>query len=306
MTVRGQCQYLKLGVIYSDMKKIILILITLLLPAKDAFCIDLVEHTLLTTQSDREAKINAKATFDEYISKLKQITQDKDLNWGIALSSLFYNKININKLDELKENGFDIEDLTIKWGDNFYKSKNHKRMTHMEKAIFFDVVFIGTIIRTDYFTNGEYGDFYNSGGNEYNTCISIRVDEIIKGAEYYNEVPKVFKIFFRGFPRDVIIKLKEKDSERFFRELDLSYNIGEQCIFYCEAQLQDYLIAEYTKNNVEIPDYFMRKDYFFSCWNVIKKDFITDFEKTADEIREYLSKYEEINDTPNFYRRSYK
>jgi hypothetical protein len=116
------------------------------------------------------------------LAKLYQKYKNKYLGLGLKakgiISVLFYNKINLNKIEEFKKIGIDIYELD---------KRKFVSMNDKEKILLSKICITGTVIDSMSVTDPEKSN--------YLTLYKIQVDKMFKGNEYYNKVPDIINFY---------------------------------------------------------------------------------------------------------------
>lgn len=195
----------------------------------------------------------------DFIKKAKEIELPEGRD---GFNSYFKLKINLNAYEELKNNGVDVKLY------GFPTSKSH-----LEDAVFSDIVLIGEIYNRSYVENKKF----------YKSFYSVKVIEIFKGEE-----------FIKDEFRDNISVLS-KNGKNFFSSDETEMQIGEKRLFFLNYKLgEEDRFA--TRGNAE------RLIIENSLYSASGKILIGDLKSEIDKIKRII----EINDSKNFYNRSYR
>jgi hypothetical protein len=217
----------------------------------------------------------------------------------------YYNKINIKKYKELKKIGLDLVAFSR---NNFAPNKNNLD----ERSVNSQLIFTGTIVNRTYVPDPS---------SHYHEYYTIQVDEIVKGNDLFDS--KVDFIDVYQTTGIQIIKVKEKVRIDTIRNMSSEFDFGkvnEKYIFFSGFKGEDFeskykkgtWIPKRIRGKVFVDD----KDYievefkdpvdFTDRRNLRHASFVSLDKEKVKKLKEFLEKYEKINDTPNFYKRSYK
>jgi len=215
---------------------------------------------------------------------------------------LYYNKVNIKEYKKFKEIGLDFEE---------FNKHNYIHQNVNELSIFCHLVFTGTVVRET-----DIPDLTS----HYRKYITVEIDEILRGNGLFEKQPKVIKIF--NTKGKITFEVNGKKGVDFGSFNMMEYEVGKKYLIVVSFRGEDY--ENKYKNNHYI-NYFNggvntfyadKENYikvdikdpadFSDRTNLRQADFITYDKDEVSKLREFLKRYEEINDTPNFYNRSYK
>lgn len=238
-----------------------------------------------------------KASSLKELDKLKNNYGQKQIVWFKDVLHLFKNLININKVKEFEEIGIDL---------NSYGNKDIK-----SRSVFSQIIFTGVVIddvRTDF---------------ERERCFKVKVQEILKSEYFFDKSYDYFYLYYFLWDdeRDSYYyypnhKPIEKNRQYLFFIDKISYDSDNsdsyKVVNQNEASLDDSAnrVLYYSINPHQSPDSVKFNDLikYFPPINrppfVIYRDVI--YTNEIDTLGSFLKIYEEINDTPNFFNRSYK
>ncbi len=195
----------------------------------------------------------------DFIKKAKEIGLPEGRD---GFNSYFKLKINLNVYEELKNNGVDVKLY------GFPTSKSH-----LEDAVFSDIVLIGEIYNRSYVENKTF----------FKSFYSVKVIEIFKGEEFIKDE-------FRNK-----ISVLSKNGKNFFSSDETEMQIGEKRLFFLNYKLgEEDRFA--TRGNAE------RLIIDNSLYSASGKILIGNLKSEIDKIKRII----EINDSKNFYNRSYR
>lgn len=274
----------------------------------------------LTNKSDTELL----QLQNEYMSS--EILKDPYLK-----QKLFRAKIDINKFQEFKKLGIDLNKLFFTENGQYWKALSKESILYeWYPYIYFtsNIIAIGTVIDSlptnhdQFILNSDRVfsqlkqidfpfnpiSFFNlvsettqelfSDNRVFPIMFKLKITEFIKGKQYYNdENPLIthftyFAEFEKGQKVIMFLPLKDDPSGIFqyyyscFRKSEEFYNSLNYCIY-----MDSYFAKE--KNGKIIND-------------INSLDLHTDSINNIEKVAKYMKKLEKINDTPNFYNRSYK
>ncbi|MDX9694789.1 MAG: hypothetical protein RBT49_03265 [Bacteroidales bacterium] len=117
----------------------------------------------------------------EELERLYQKYKSEFLNSGFKakgiISVLFYNKINLNTIEEFKTMGVDLFEL-----DN----RKFENINNREAILYSKICITGTVV--DSISNPD-------PKSSYHTLYKIKVDKMYKGSEYYKEIPETINYY---------------------------------------------------------------------------------------------------------------
>lgn len=223
-------------------------------------------------------------------------------HFPMLVSNPYYNKIDLKKYKEFKKIGLDLVEFSK---NNFAPSDIYERSVNSQ------LIFTGTIVNRTYVTDPS---------SHYHEYYTIQVDEIIKGNDLFDS--KIDFIDVYQTTGIQIVKVKEKVRIDTIRNMSSEFDFGkidEKYIFFSGFKGEDF--ERKYKNWAWIPKgrgkvYVDETDYieveikdpvdFTDRKNLRHAGFVPFDKEKVTKLKEFLEKYEKINDTPNFYKRSYK
>lgn len=257
---------------------------------------------------------------EDYISKVQKVL-NKNFKISSIEDSIFFNiyntksyfedrmyinRVNFNAFDEFKKIGVDITHYLfsdLRDPDEFTIDR------YVE--LFFDsgIIFTATVIDSVHTKESYQGKFYDQDVTfcNYYVVYKLKVDKIIKG-EY----------LFSNFPQDINLKVDlghdvysydyelylyeriKKIIKRFQDIQPINLIENEKILIlkninFDEKGIEKFLAGDITYHGVSL--FYENEDKASSVYRYIK---------SFKEIINFMTKVEEINDTPNFYNRSYK
>lgn len=187
--------------------------------------------------------------------------------------TLYYHKVNLNAIDELKKIGIDLRDLD---------KRHFKGLNEVERIIETQVYILGEVVEIDY-------DSIPS--SLFRSIYTVRVDEILKGAEFYNDnVPKYVKVY--GFEGPGL-KLRGYNFE--YKKGYIIKHGFSKIHSECYKDNDAYIINANTLKSTS-GEYFSTD--LLNSLNFIQSNKMFD--------KEFVIKYEKINDTKSFFKKEYK
>jgi len=245
--------------------------------------------------------------YNEYLEKSKELGID-EFNSGVIG---YYNKINITKIDEFKKIGIDVTNVI-----------NHGLESYLpipEEFLLFPVIFVGTVTETEVPEKNAIG---------LKSSALIRVNSYFKGDYYFDNPPKFFNIYFySGYDSKngkQVYELSQTDFRRNGNTIRGILNKGDQLLILFDKHSYKSLSDEskskypsdFDKINVSsIAHYYIINKNNKLIDNILYDD-IADFysdkgdtvlsKENVEYYRDLIQSIEKINDTPNFYNRSYK
>ena len=175
-------------------------------------------------------------------------------------NSYFKLKLNLNSYEELKRNGVDI----MLYG--FPTSKSH-----LENAIYSDVVLIGEIIDRTYVDNEKF----------YKSFYKVKVIEVLKGKEFIESL-------------NYEISVLSKNGKNFFSSDETEMNVGEKRLFFLNYKLgEEDRFATIAKS-----ERLIKGDNLYSSSG---KTLLGDLKSEIEKLKKII----QINDSNNFYKRKY-
>ena len=240
--------------------------------------------------------------FEDYHSLYKSIGCNTLDSLPLLASKAFYYKINLNKFKELKNIGLDI----VEFSKNNFVSSNI-----FESWVKSHLFFTGRIISKAYVPepSSPYHEYYN-----------IQVNEIFKGTDLFKSNIEQIKVFQRtGI---YVLKLNKKVRVDTIKNMSSEFDFGEigkEYVFFTNFSSEDY--ESKYQNGQWIPKgkgkHFVDENEFIEIetedpvdfndrTNLRNARYIEYDNEEILELRKFIIEYEKINDTPNFYKRSYK
>lgn len=275
--------------------------------AKDNVPVTQNESTALTNKSDTNETVkdqfgvNTEKTEDEF-KKFKNEYSKKFVelfpNFRENLYEYFFDrKINLNKIDEFKNNGLNLQ-----------KSKHASEVDYMENSLKSHVIVTGKIV--DLIQKDE----------SFVPRYKLEIDQIVKGAEiiekYLGEIPKyIYFIAFFGVSVDNESVLNKKgiyflyiDTEAMKQSLFLkrpystviAYNDSIVC--YEQDRHKFDTAFKYKHGKLELSKMEKDNNYGEKYQKWYDECKIGSWDKTIENIKNI----QKINDDINFYKRSYK
>ncbi|MDA3838142.1 MAG: hypothetical protein PF574_04065 [Candidatus Delongbacteria bacterium] len=255
----------------------------------------------------------------------------------------YYNMININEIEEFKKIGIDLTQKGENIGDastifRDFKIKDESNQLLQVSDVYFytNIIAVGTVIDSISPIPGmEIGSF---GYPNYRVKYDIKINEFIKGDFYYKKPNPTITIYKKngGYIIDSdgtkILKnyYKKGSSKEYYNFADFrTYGIGDKVILFLQFSYKDGINSPFTDDpaltkkskllNIffdEEEAIFEITDGYFQRFNTgameksyrkyLGTKFVDSFCIKADEFINFFKRLEEINDTPNFYNRSYK
>jgi hypothetical protein len=267
---------------------------------------------------------------NEYISSEKSKT---------TREILFGAKVNINKIQEFKKLGIDVGKLPLE----LYGRDRDRGTTLNKEALLFaryiyryfttDLIAVGTVIdslptRDDQFISNSKRvlcqlkeidfpfnqismiDLISETTQElftdnriFKTMYIFKVTEIIKGSQYYNVANPEIKLYvmsgldeytFRNGQNVLMFLTIKDDPTEYWKENYYSvFNKSEE-------------IYNNLNHFIEFDSYYAKESNGKIESGINSMNLYPDSINTISKVAEYMKKLEKINDTPNFYNRSYK
>jgi len=188
------------------------------------------------------------------------------------IPNLYYHKINLNAIKELKKIGIDLYKL----------DKNHfNRIGPNERIIECQVVFTGEIVDTTYDSNEKA---------MFHSIYSVKVDSIIKGSEFYDKIPEYIKIY--GFEGPGGLK---------FRGPSFKYEIGNK--------ISQGFTKIYYEHYVDNTFYKLDENRILSdSYEYFSIDLLNSFNFSISGAKfdsTFVKEFEKVNDTKNFYKKEF-
>lgn len=186
--------------------------------------------------------------------------------------TLYYHKVNLNAIDELKKIGIDLLDLD---------KRHFKNFNDIEEILKTQVYIIGEVVEINY-------DSIPS--SRFRSIYTVRVDEILKGAEFYNDnLPKYVKVYgFEGPGLNL-------------RGYNLEYKKGYQ-IKHGFSKIHSECYKDNDAYKIDAKTIKSTAGEYFSIDLLNSLNFIQS-NKIFD--KEFIIKYEQINDTRNFFKKEF-
>jgi len=251
----------------------------------------------------------SKNTLEEHFREYMKVSERLGLSKYSGEFRAYYNKINLNKIKEFNSIGFDIV--------GFYNSIALRETPYEldEISLSYPVIIIGTVV-----------GIKDLSGDYFRREVLIKVDSYLKGDYYYDTPPKIFKLYDRAGYKYIDGKRVYQSNTIPGQPLRGILNKGNKVVYffsrinyetYSEKSKKGYPsdYEDLNVNNDEDSGYFIISknkklitDIIYDNLELFEKD-IGDTIFSKENIDYYvkkIKKYEEINDTPNFYNRSYK
>ncbi|MDN5201119.1 hypothetical protein QQ008_07095 [Fulvivirgaceae bacterium BMA10] len=225
--------------------------------------------------SNEKLAIQHKKEFD---TKCKQI--------GLHAKPEYYYKknININKYQELKSLGVDLKVMDL---------KTHGGFTYQEYSLMSNIVIKGKVIEKIYDADRE---------SYFHTTVKVEVQEVVKG----ENLPKIINLKLRSGLIGENKYVKSSDEPEF--EID-----GETVFLFLSKVPYHEMVEQKEKGFFQhkIPENYKRlNDYYLEGKFVVKLDYVfDDLNNNVGKIQDITSSIqaiEKVNNSNQFYQRSYK
>jgi len=243
--------------------------------------------------------------------------------------SAYFRRINITKLDEFRKIGIDL----IEMSKNYFHPKNHNEEIRIKEEILVNpAIIIGTIVDSISPLNSFYESLFDKYQG-YNTKYVVRIDEFLKGDYYFTQKDKEVIYYSsngyyykRGikkysknpiFPSDDNLILHKKCV--IFLDKSNDYEVSRiygKAVFDLNGNLIKDIEKYKGENNNNLIDYnLMTSNLYYSDLNgaptiyTVENNKLKSFGRLVmqlDKLRQLVKEIETINDTKNFYNRSYK
>lgn len=246
----------------------------------------------------KKTSIEIQELYKDYLNKCKELGID-------VIESLedyiFYMRININAMNEFYKAGIDLSRIFSRVFYDGNTKDNAERITLTSQIIIFGVL-------------SDISKYDNSNLWQKAT---IKIDEVLKGEFYFDELPNEFYWYIGGLylqhGRGMgYVEFEKGDKILLFvnkngmdNELALKKIISSE-----KSPKLRYGYDVFKKNETHdlgVEEYFIVKEDQF-----VSKDYVSYgehnyvYEGKVDSVLQVIRKVERINDTPNFYNRSYK
>ncbi|MDA3886503.1 MAG: hypothetical protein PF638_12995 [Candidatus Delongbacteria bacterium] len=191
-------------------------------------------------------------------------------NLWIDIKSYFDHKINLNAVEELKNNGF-------------FWTKDPKHDQRIEYSISHsDIIVIGTIDHSEYLYNTQEEETNASKTYKRLTRYYVKVENLLKGTEYYNSLPEQ-------------VTYTSPIGKYVWASSDQKLKIGQKYILF---------FRKYTNTTNDL--YKIRfTSLRLEGFNLYLESSKTKLNLDYTELLHKISQFQEINDSKNFYDRHY-
>jgi len=243
-----------------------------------------------TKKSDTELQKH----FEDYIGKYKKLGINVNEN---IKNDLYYMKINVNKVKELKKAGLDLQKfLENKHITGFWNEYNTK-----ELALLSQIIVYGQIEEVDSLRFVE-------GINSPLLRMHIKVKDILKGEYLYDQRPNsvILYLYEDYLMGNFHVPIEKGDNVLFFiNRFNSDYSEGNY-----EGWSQRYNIND--RRNFDgscLMNWYVEKEgKFFSDMSYRDNDrgVISHNEGRIDSVMQVIRNIDKINDTKNFYNEDFK
>jgi len=248
------------------------------------------------------------------------------------IKSLYSSKVNINKLQEFYKIGIDLNKLTFLGTGNWWKALSKESVIYGWYSYRFfttDIIAVGTVIDSSETLHSQFISNSNrilnqleeidftfspiamidlisetaqelfSDNRAFKTMYQIRIVDFIKGKYYYREDNPTITLFASKFEeaslkkgQKVLMFLPLKDDPSgYWQEIYSYFSKGNE-LYNSLKYVTDFDSYYAIEKNGKIDGFEMSLS--------------TDSVNSVEKVALYLHKLEKINDTSNFYKRSYK
>ncbi len=233
--------------------------------------------------------------FDDYPGDYEYRTRDRFIQ-----NVMSKNQVNINAYDEFKKIGIDCTNIVFREGaQNRPYDKNELAYRFFTARIIITATVIDSIIVK---VNTREVDYAKANVSDYYKHYILELNEVIKGEHLFDEFPKRIEVKSQ-LGLDHLVK-EEGDSNYTKKMMYLSKTINfepsEQIIFKISNRASKQTIEEFLNNGST----FVYSGNVFSQ-QILKMIEEKEYSCSIHDIIRLYKKLEEINDTPNFFKRSY-
>lgn len=282
----------------------------------------------------KESVLKFKEEYSNYVKEIvieryKKQTGKKDLpkefDYNNYISSylidreMIKNRFNISKFNDLKKMGIDYFNIVFNscdWENLYDKTSLSGRFFNSS------IIFTATVIDSTYSFKKDTVDIFGIEKEikQHYANFKLKVDKIIKGEFLVDNFPQYITIFNHygtdSYDRDDVIyqRFKETKLKKITRIYDYTkFTEGEKVIIFIPFNEGKWVVEEILEGQTDLfgtnilssekLNNSVTKEEYKNDKKIKKSG---DTQKDIDNIIDFLIKLEEINDTPNFYNRSYK
>jgi hypothetical protein len=240
------------------------------------------------TKLNSEQKENHLA---QYRKKLMNILKKDEKSWSLNdesyLSTLYYHKININKLDEICSLfGLDVNELDPY--NNYLSSEDIQKQKLLWRILSSDIIIEGNVI--DIKKTNPLKGIYDEENNYY-LEITLSLKRILyKNDTFYDSIKNVIKVY-----NTQLYVTGKIDYHRY-------YETKETCVFAFSKEFFDN-IRNYRLDNTYRSDIknILESNNCFPPGSIIQTSDYLKLDKYS-----LIKRFDKINDASNFKSRSYK
>jgi len=232
---------------------------------------------------------------------------NNEISKEFIYNETYFKRININSYKDFLKLDADFIDLIFfPFSDKIHISDSLKVASiYFESSIIFSASLIDTLYTKEYEIDNEYGTENKLRSDYIN--YKFKINKFIKGSYLLSNIPETVSLK-APIGNEILTKkklMKAKVKKEYKNKLYPEFNIGELVIFTKKYTSSLTDIEEFQKGKLK--DYFddLSNDFIPFGW-IYELNFASDKKERTTSVIEYFDKLEAINDSPNFYKRSYK
>lgn len=244
----------------------------------------------------KKTSIEIHELYKDYMDKCKVL--------GIEIKEtlkefVFYLRVNINAIEEFEKIGINLKRI---YSDN--RNEEQTKASIGSLSLQSQIIVFGVLSDI-----GKYSNLWQRA--------TIKIDEVLKGEFYFNELPDEFYWYshesdFQNPRGSGLVKFDVGDRILLFvNKIGIDNELALKKIISAEKSPKlGYGYDAFKMNETHdlgVVKYFIVKDGQFVSKELIYVDGIkSTYEGKVDSVLQVIRKVERINDTKNFYNRSYK